>query len=115
MILNELSNRPLQFLHAVMRATFNLALAQESKPALDLVEPGTVRGSKMQVVSGTAQQLVFDRRSFVGAVIIHDQVHLQMLRHLSVDVVEEFSEFSRAMPAKTFAHHISRSYVQRGE
>ncbi len=51
----------------------------------------------------------------MGAIVIHDQMHFQMLRHLSVDVVEEFSEFSRAMPAKTFAHDTSGGDVQRGE
>jgi hypothetical protein len=62
-----------------------------------------------------AQQPALDRRSLMRAVVIHDQVYFQILRHLGIDIIEEFPEFSGAMSAKTFAHYISRRYVQRGK
>jgi hypothetical protein len=52
---NELVNSCLEVLHAVMRAAFDLSLAQKCKPAFDLVDPGTVCGSEMQVIARVTQ------------------------------------------------------------
>src|SRR5439155_10858140 len=46
MHVDELQDGGLQFPHAVVRTSFDLALGQQSEPALHLIQPGAVRGSE---------------------------------------------------------------------
>jgi hypothetical protein len=48
---DELSNRCFQFLNTLVRAALDLSLCKQSEPALDLVEPRSMRGSEVQMVA----------------------------------------------------------------
>ena len=57
-----------------------------AQPDLDLVEPRGVGRSKVEVASGTAGQPLLDPGVFVGAVVVDDQVNVQIRRHVRVDM-----------------------------
>jgi hypothetical protein len=48
----------------------------ESEPALDLVEPGRVRGRVVDVKTGPLCQPSPHLGMLMGGVVVHDQVHL---------------------------------------
>ena len=45
------ANRRFQFLYAGVRAALDLPLCKQCEPALHLVEPGSMRGSEVQMVA----------------------------------------------------------------
>jgi hypothetical protein len=49
---NELVDCGFQLLNASVRAALDLALGEECEPALDLVEPGGMRGGEVQMIPG---------------------------------------------------------------
>ena len=44
---DEFADGFLQFLYAAVRPAFDLALGEQDKPALDLIQPGGVRGGEV--------------------------------------------------------------------
>ena len=60
----------LQFLDAAMNAAADLALGQKREPALDLIEPGGVGGSEVEVIARPPGKPGFDGRRLVGGVIV---------------------------------------------
>jgi hypothetical protein len=60
-------------------------------------------------------QPLLDRWALVGAVVVADQVHVQLDRHLPVDLGEELLEFDRAMLPVRRADHRSVGGVERRE
>ena len=48
---DEFGDSILQFRHAGVRAALNLSLREQGKPALHLIEPGTIGGREVQVVA----------------------------------------------------------------
>ena len=75
------------------RAATQALLGQISKPALDQIEPGTGRGSKVQLKARMATQPTRDTGMLVGGVVVHDQVQVQFARRLLVDALQEADEF----------------------
>ena len=82
---DELSDCSFQFLNTAMRGTLNLALCKSCKPALDLVEPGSMGGGKVQMIARPLLQPVADQRSFMGAVVVQHQVDFHVGWNCRVD------------------------------
>ena len=53
----------------------------------------------MDVESGMSSRPGLDPRVFVGCVIVHDQMQIEMGRRLGVDLVEETNKFLVSMSA----------------
>jgi len=64
-----------------------------------LVDPGRVGRREVHVESGVAGQPLLDAGVFVGAVVVADQVHVQLGRDLLVDLGQELLELDGAVPA----------------
>ena len=62
-----------------------------------------------------AQQPAFDRGSFVGAVIVENQMHLKSDRHCSVNGFKEAAKLDRAMAPMKLADHGPGLNIERGE
>ena len=85
----------------------NLFLRQLAEPAFDQVHPGCPGWREVQVKPGVPQQPAVDHRGFVGAVVVEDQVDLEVLGHRSIDGVQELPEFDGPMALMAFADDLS--------
>ena len=72
-------------------------------------------GVKCTWKRGCRNKPALDGRSLVGAVIIHDQMHLQFVRHCGLDRRKEAAELDGAVPLMALADHVAGFDVERGE
>src|SRR5271156_5359197 len=86
-----------QFTHAAEGAAPDRLLSDEREPALDLVEPAGVGGSVMDVVARPAREPGFDLGVFVGAVVVGNQVDLELGGDAAVEMIEKGQELLMAM------------------
>jgi hypothetical protein len=70
-----------------MDAASQLLSRQLGKPALHLVDPRRRRGREMHVIVGPPRQPGFDLRSFVGGVVIHDDMDVETFGNTRVDLL----------------------------
>ena len=105
----------LQFLDATVDAAADLALGQKREPALDLIEPGGVGGSEVEVIARPFGKPCFDRRRLVGGIIVHDQMDIEIGRYGGVDGVEETAKLSCAVAPVAAAEHPASGNVECGE
>ena len=82
---------------------------------LDLVDPGRVGGREMDLVARMPNQPAADERRLVGARVIEDEMHVEAIRDLAFDVVEEATELNRTMPAVQFSNHSSAGHIESSE
>ena len=101
------------FSAAAVRASLELALFQERKPALDQVEPRTIGRREVDVEARTFGQPVPDRGRLVRGQIVHDQVYVELGRGLFVDRVEEFPKLDGPVPSVQLSNHLAADGVQR--
>ncbi len=96
----------LQFDDTVKSSSANHALGDQSEPALHLIEPGATGGGEMNVKSAPllGPEPTPDGSAFVGTVIVHDEVNIQVLRHLLFQFAEEPYEFPAAMAGQAAPH-----------
>ncbi len=92
---------------AAVSATADLSLRKRGEPALDLIEPGSRGRREVHVEARIAAEPAFDGRSLVSAVVVHDQMHVEFLRHCFFNGAQELQELLRAMPAMQFTDHFA--------
>src|SRR6201993_600865 len=114
----ELRDRTLQFADAAMRAAANLLVGKLCKPTLDQIQPRAVGRGEVRVKAGPLGKPVPDRRSLVGAVVVHDDMDVEIRREVGFHVIEELAELHRARPAMGLADNVGgldlQSSKQRG-
>ena len=81
-VFDELMDFAFQVGHRVERAAADGALRDEPEPALNLIEPGGVGGRVVNVEAWTACEPRFDLSVFVRAVVVDDEVDVQVLRNI---------------------------------
>jgi len=108
-------NRSNQFRDVVETAAANPLVGNLSKPTLDQIQPRTRRRDEVDVKSGMSSHPGFDPRVFVGCVIVHDKMQIEMGRRLGVDLVEETNEFLVSMTRHAVADHFAIEHAQRGK
>ena len=81
--LNEAANGGLQFLGRAMHATSQLLVGECGKPSLDQVEPTGRSRRKVQVKARPFHRPIANQLGFVRAVVIQDQMYVQLWRHVS--------------------------------
>ena len=100
---------------ALMHPTAQLLLRQQPKPSLHQVQPGCAGGSEVQVEARPFGQPVPDQRCFVGGVVIHNQVDIQIGWDFGLDGVQELAELHRPVALVAAANHLAGLGVQRGK
>src|ERR1700746_2811208 len=114
----KLHHRTLQFADAAMRATANLLIGELRKPTLHQIQPRAVGRGEVRMKAGPLGKPVPDRRSLVGAVVVHDDMDVEIRREVGFHVIEELAELHRAMPAMGLADNVGgldlQSSKQRG-
>jgi len=71
-----------------------------------------MRGSEVQVISGSAGKPSADGRGLVGGIVVQHHVHLASRWQVGIQMVEKFLELARTMTSKTFSDYITGGYVQ---
>jgi len=104
-----------QFRDVMETAAANPLVGNLSKPTLDQIQPRTRRRDEVDVESGMSTHPGFDPRVFVGCVIVHDKMQIEIGRRLGVDLVEETNEFLVSMTRHAVADHFAIEHAQRGE
>src|ERR1043166_5825070 len=69
----------------------------------------------MHMIVRPACQPCPDRRRFVGSVIVHDDMNVEVLGNLSVDLFDEVQKLSGTMPLVAFADDETGGDVERGK
>ena len=82
-----------QLLDVVERIAPQSPLGEVTKPAFDQVEPGTGRGSKVQVKARMAMQPMLDAGMLVRGVVVHDQVQVPFAGRLLIEAFQEADKF----------------------
>ena len=75
----------------------DLLLRQIGEEALDLVEPRGRRRGEVNMPARTPGEPVADRLRLVGRVVVHDDVDLEVGRHVGLDVIQELAELRAAV------------------
>jgi len=65
----------------------------QAEEAFDLIEPGRRSGGEMHMQARVFGQPGFDRRVFVGGIVVGDQVQVEALGRATVDEPKEFEPF----------------------
>ena len=90
-------------------------LGDDVEPDLDLVEPGRIGGSEMDMVAGPCSEPALDFNVFMGAVIVDDEVDIEVRGHVGVDVLEEAEELLMTVPSLALGEHLASGHVEGGE
>src|SRR5271155_6288803 len=78
-----------QFLHAPKGSPAKSLLCNAIEPDFHLIEPRSIGRSEMHVESWPCGEPAFNSQMLVRGVIIHDDVHLQVLRHILLNLPEK--------------------------
>lgn len=112
---DESADVALQFAGGGMNAAPQLLAGEFRKPTLDLVDPRCRGWREVDVVVRPAGEPCSNQRCLVGRVIVHDDVYVEVGRHLSVNLLEEVEKLGGAMPLVAFADDKSRGDIERCE
>src|SRR5579862_5022958 len=83
---------------AAMSTPANLSLGERGEPTLDLIEPRGGGRGEMRVEARMSSHPRLDRRGFVSAVVVHDQMHILPRRRGLIDRAQEGEELLGSMP-----------------
>src|SRR5712692_510106 len=98
-----------------MGAALDLLFGECSEPALDLVDPGRVGGREVDLEAGMTDEPAADEGRLVSARVIEDEMHTEVGRNLSFDMVEEAAKLNRTMPAVQFSNHFAAGHTDSRE
>src|SRR5215470_17838518 len=112
---DELANGRFQLGDAAVDTTAQLFVGELGKPTLHEVEPRAVGRGEVGMKARPLREPVSDEWRLVRAVVIHDQMHVEMAWHGGVDRVEELPELCRPMPLMKLRDQLSGLHVERRE
>jgi hypothetical protein len=105
----------LQRLDGLVGTAADHLVGQEAEPAFDLVEPAGPGRGEMHMEPGMTLQPRLDRRGLVGAVIVTDQMDVEMRRDVLVNLGQELLELHRTVTAVHRADDVTGGGVKRRE
>src|SRR6478609_2908139 len=114
-VLRVALNLGLQISHRVKRATTNRLTGNLTEPDLDLIEPRSVGGRVVNMKASSTRKPSFNFGMLVSSVVVHDQMHIELFGHASLDVAQEGQEFLMAMARFALSQHLSMGHVQGGK
>lgn len=99
MDVDVLADGRLEFTVAAVRSTSNLFLDDQADEALDEVHPGSTSRSEVEMESRSFGEPVPGQRCLVRAVVVEDEVDVELLGNRVCGPVEGIRELDRAVPA----------------
>src|SRR5260370_33374448 len=103
-----------QLFDAAEGATTNGFVGDQAEEALHLVEPGAVSGNEMQVPARTLGKPDFHPRVLMRAVVVHDQMDVELLGHAVLDAPQEGQEFLVSVSWLAIGEHSAAEHVEGG-
>jgi hypothetical protein len=97
----------------VCTSRLQLLAGQLGEPALDLVDPRCRCRREVDTVVQPASEESPDRCGPVGRVILHDDVEIEIGRHLALDLLEKVEKLVRPMPLVASADDEAQGDVER--
>src|SRR5271168_2203647 len=86
-----------------------------SEPALDLIDPRRRSRCEVDMIMRPAGEPRLDFGSFVGGIVIHDDMDIDPFWDLSIDLFEEVQELGRSVTLVAFADDEPRGDIEGGE
>jgi len=107
----------LQLRGAVECSAANHSPSDQGKKTFHLIQPGTARRSEMKMEAAPLLGLkpALHLGAFVGAVVVHNQMHFLAGRELLFEMIQEFDELPTAVARLAGADDFAVQYVERGE
>ena len=96
-----------------MDAPANLFLCQCCKEAFDKIEPRRTGRCEVDVKAWTLGKPAANGLGLVCAVVVQDQMDVEIVRNGGIDRIEELAELHTAMAPVEFANHRAGLYIQR--
>ena len=93
----------------------NRLLGDEPEPTFDLIEPGRVGGSVVDLEARSLCQPESYLGMLVGGVVVYDQMNIKSLRHGLIDALEELKELLMPMTCLALGQDSAGGDVERGE
>lgn len=111
----ELLDRSFELSDAAVTSSSDLLVGELGEESLDLVDPRGVGRCEVNVEPRVFDEPVTDGLGLVGAVVVENQVNVELRWSVGVDGVEELAEFNGAMPFVGLADDLPGLDVQRSE
>src|SRR3990170_8135464 len=100
--------------HAGEHPTSDHVTFDFGKPKLDLVQPGRVGRSEVQLHLGMFSEKLLDLLGLVRREIVQDHMDLFLLRLVRDEITQERDEFRRGVPGSGLAEHRSGPRIKGG-
>ncbi len=105
-------DRVLERVGTAMRAALELLAGQLAEPAFDHVDPRGARRREVHMKAEALGQPSTNRRALVGAVVVENQVGIELRGNAAVDLIELFRELLRPMPRFTAPDDLAGLRIQ---
>ena len=115
MMVEESSNRVLEFAGAAVNAAAQLPFGKKREPAFDQVKPGTTGRGEVQTEARVPQQPTLDGRRLVRSVVVKNQVHVHSTGHACVNGCQEIAKLDCAVAPMELADNGAGLGVERSE
>lgn len=80
-----------------VNASADAVIGDEGEEALDLIDPGCSGWRVVDMPARALEEPVSDQRRFVGGIVVHDDVNVEIERDLGLDPIKECAEFAGAV------------------
>ncbi len=90
-------------------------LGDDVEPDFDLVEPGGISGGEVEMVAGPGREPAPDAGVLVGAVVVDNEVDIEVRGHVGVNVLEKAQELLVAVARLALGQDLAGGNVQGGE
>ncbi len=114
MIFDVLFDGQNQILNVAEASPTDAFVSDFSEPSLDQIHPRARNRDKVQMKSRVSPKPRFHPGVLVGAVIVHDQMQIE-LGSLGIDLLEETDEFLMPLPLHSVANHLAVEHAQSGK
>jgi len=108
-------NRRDQSRHARKTSSPETLRGEFAKPTLNQVQPGTGRGSEVQMKTRMPLDPGFHAGMFMGAIIIHDQMEIELGGSFGVDFLKESDELLMPMARQAVSNHLAVEHTEGGK
>ena len=115
MIVEESSNRVLEFAGAAVNAAAQLPFSKEREPAFDQVKPRTTGRGEVEMEARVSQQPTLDGRRLMRSIIVENQVQVQFARHAGVNGFQETTKLDSAVSPMELADDGAGLGIERSE
>src|SRR5207245_3681512 len=93
----------------------DLFLGQGGEEAFYLVDPGGAGRGEVEVIARVARELAAYAGMLVGAIVVQDEMHVELGADFAVDEAEELQELLVTMAGVAMTDHLAAGDIERRE